>query len=79
MPAIQVVLDRALFQATDRAAKSSGVNRSAFIRDALREHVKRLHILELEVRDRRGCQQHPDASGDLLAWERVAAWPEHYS
>ena len=76
MLAIQVVLDRELLRAADRAAKRVRVNRSALIRDALREHLKRLQILELESRDRRGYQEHPDTSGDLLAWERVAAWPE---
>ena len=76
MHAIQVVLDQELLRAADRAAKRVRLNRSALIRDALREHLKRLQIQELESRDRRGYQEHPDTSGDLLAWERVAAWPE---
>jgi metal-responsive CopG/Arc/MetJ family transcriptional regulator len=76
MQAVQVVLDRELLRAADRAAKRVRLNRSALIRDALREHLKRLQIRELESRDRRGYEEHPDTSGDLLAWERVAAWPE---
>jgi hypothetical protein len=74
--AIQVVLDHKLLRAADRAAKRIRLNRSALIRDALREHLKRLQIRELELRDRRGYQERPDTSGDLVAWERVAAWPE---
>lgn len=76
MQAVQVVLDKELLRAADRAAKRVRLNRSALIRDALREHLKRLQIRELELRDRRGYREHPDTSGDLLAWERVAAWPE---
>jgi metal-responsive CopG/Arc/MetJ family transcriptional regulator len=76
MKVIRVVLNRELLQATDRAAKASRVNRSALIRDALREHLKRLQIRELELRDHRSYREYPDTSNDLLAWERVAAWPE---
>ncbi len=74
METIQVVLDKRLLQAADRAAKQARLNRSALIREALREHLKRLQILELESRDRRGYREQPDATGDC--WERVAAWPE---
>jgi metal-responsive CopG/Arc/MetJ family transcriptional regulator len=76
MQAVQVVLDRELLRAADRAAKRVRLNRSALIRDALREHLKRLQIRELKSRDQRGYREHPDTGGDLLAWERVAAWPE---
>jgi metal-responsive CopG/Arc/MetJ family transcriptional regulator len=76
METIQVVLDSALLRATDGAAKRARVNRSALVREALREHLKRLRTRELEARDRRGYQEHPDASSELAEWERVAAWPD---
>ncbi len=76
MHVVQVVLDEALLRAADRAAQRVRTNRSALIRDALREHLKRLQIQELERRDRRGYRSHPDANGDLAVWERVAQWPE---
>ena len=76
MPAIRIVLDRKLLRATDRAAKNSQLSRSSLIRNALREHLKSLHILELELRDQRSYQKHPDNNSNLLAWERVAAWPD---
>jgi metal-responsive CopG/Arc/MetJ family transcriptional regulator len=47
---IQVVLDLKLLKATDRAAHRSKVNRSALIRDALRDHLRRLEIHSLEER-----------------------------
>ena len=72
---IQVVLGSALLRATDGAAKRARVNRSALVREALRAHLKRLDMRELEARDRQGYAQHPDASIEATEWERVAAWP----
>lgn len=39
METIQVVLDAKLLQATDRAARRTKRNRSALVRDALRQQV----------------------------------------
>jgi metal-responsive CopG/Arc/MetJ family transcriptional regulator len=72
---IQVVLDEQLLQAADRAAKRSKINRSALIRDALREHLKRLQVRELELREQRGYARHPDSARAVEYWERAAAWP----
>ena len=75
METIQVVLDVKLLHAADLAAQRTKVNRSAFIRDALREHLKRLEIRELEERDRKGYEMRPQEDDDLGAWESEAAWP----
>jgi hypothetical protein len=53
---IQVVFDSKLLRATDRAAGRTKLNRSALIRNAVREHLRRLEIQELEERDRKGYQ-----------------------
>jgi hypothetical protein len=74
VPAIQVVLDDELFRAANRAARGVRKNGSALICDGLREHLKHLRLQELERRDRRGYESHPNQD-DLAAWERVAAWP----
>ena len=58
---IQVVLDAKLLKAADLAAKRQKVNRSALIREALQEHLKRLHIRELEERERRAYEVQPQA------------------
>ena len=75
METIQVVLDSALLRAADGAAQRARMNRSALVREALREHLKRLQTKELEARDRRGYQRQPDASREIAEWEQVAAWP----
>ena len=72
MEIIQVVLDSALLRAASRAARRSGVNRSALIRDALREHLRRMSIREKEEKDRRG---YAAAGEDIGNWEAEAVWP----
>ncbi len=74
METIQVVLDSKLLQAADRAAQNTKRNRSALIRDALREHLRRLEIRALEQRDRDGYTSAPPMD-EALVWEAEAAWP----
>ena len=76
METIQVVLDTKLLKAADSAAKRRKLNRSALIRQALQEHLKRLHVLDLEERDRRGYQARPQRLKEYRPWEEAAAWPE---
>jgi metal-responsive CopG/Arc/MetJ family transcriptional regulator len=76
METIQVVLDTKLLKAADSAAKRRKLNRSALIRQALQEHLKRLHVLDLEERDRRGYQTRPQRLEEYRPWEEAAAWPE---
>lgn len=49
---------------------ASAVNRSGLVREALREHPKRLEVRELEARDRMGYQEHPDDSNKAANWVR---------
>ena len=73
MGTIQVVLGSTLVQAADRAARRTGQNRSGLIRDALREHLRRMEIRELEARDRRGYETIEEATlkaKDLLEKEQ---------
>ena len=76
METIQVVLDAKLRKAADVAAKRHRVNRSALIRRALREHLKRLRERELEEQDRRGYAAQPQRADEFLIWEDAASWPE---
>ncbi len=75
METIQVVLDLRLLRATDLAARRTKLNRSALIRNALREHLGRLEILELEERDRKGYHISPHDGDQLSGWESEAVWP----
>jgi hypothetical protein len=76
METIQVVLDKKLLQATDQAARRTNRNRSALVRDALREHLRRLEVRTREERDRQGYSKRPQRDDESLVWEPEATWPE---
>ena len=75
METIQVVMDKKLLLAADQAARRTRQNRSALIRDALREHLHRLRIQVREARDREGYLRRPQARKEFLELEGEAVWP----
>jgi metal-responsive CopG/Arc/MetJ family transcriptional regulator len=75
MEIVQIVLDKKLLDAADRAARRTGRNRSALVRDALREHLRRLEMRALEERDRQGYSRQAATPGESRLWEAEAAWP----
>ncbi|MGA2207579.1 MAG: ribbon-helix-helix domain-containing protein [Terracidiphilus sp.] len=76
METIQVVVDKELLHAADRAARRMKANRSALVRDALREYLRCLEVRVREDRDREGYARQPQAQGDSQPWEAEAAWPK---
>ena len=76
MEIVQIVLDKKLLHAADQAAKRTRRNRSALVRDALREHLRRLELRGSEERDRRGYSQHSPDDAEAPGWESEATWPE---
>jgi metal-responsive CopG/Arc/MetJ family transcriptional regulator len=75
METIQVVLDKKLLEATDQAAQRTKRNRSALVRDALREHLQRLEMQAKEERDREGYSKGSQKNDESQIWEAEAAWP----
>lgn len=67
-------MDDELLREVDREAKRTRTKRSALIREAIREHLKRRRLRELEERHREGYQRQPPV--EFEAWDRVTAWPE---
>ena len=76
MQTVQIVLDTRLLRAADKAARRAKLNRSALVRNALREHLRQLAIRELEERDRRGYQSGAQNTDEFSIWESEAVWPE---
>ena len=74
METIQVVLERELLRATDRAARRRKVNRSALVREALRAYLRRLDTAERERQDRAGYLRTPDT--EFAVWDQIASWPD---
>ena len=75
METIQIVLEKELLQAADRAARQTKRNRSALVREALREHLQRLEVRAQEERDRAGYAKRPPVQDESHLWEAEAAWP----
>ena len=73
---MQVVLDKKLLQATDRAAKRTKQNRSALVRDALRQHLRAMEIRAKEEREREGYLKYPQTEDEVGVWDAVQVWPE---
>ena len=76
MEIVQIVLDKKLLNAADQAAKRTKRNRSALVRDALREHLRRLELRANEERDRQGYSRNSQTDAEAQAWESEATWPE---
>ena len=76
MEVVQIVLDKKLLRAADRAAKRTKRNRSALVRDALREHLLRLEQRASQERDRQGYSRQSQTDAETRGWESEAAWPE---
>src|SRR5690348_4048688 len=73
---VQVVLDVKLLRAADREARRSKCNRSALVRDALREHLRRLQVKAWEEQERAAYTRLPEDSKEARFWENEAVWPE---
>ncbi len=76
MQTVQIVLDEALLRAADQAARQAKLNRSALVREALKDYLKKLQTLERERQDREGYQRLPESAEEQLDWEQEAAWPD---
>ena len=76
MEIVQIVLDKKLLHAADQAAKRTRRNRSALVRDALREHLRRLELRASEERDRQGYSRHSQSDAEARGWESEATWPQ---
>jgi metal-responsive CopG/Arc/MetJ family transcriptional regulator len=75
METVQIVLDQKLLRATDKAARRIKQKRSALVREALREHLRRLELHAKEERDRAGYARQPQQDESRL-WEAESVWPE---
>ena len=75
METIQIVLDRQLLDSTDKAAKRLKQNRSALVRMAFNDYLKRLEARVLEERDRAGYARIPEDVAEARIWESEAMWP----
>ena len=67
---------RSLLKSANMVAKRQEMNRSELIRQALQEHLRLLHALGLQERDRCDYQARAQLIEEYRPWEEAAAWPE---
>ena len=75
METVRIVFDKEVPQATNRAARSTRQDGSALVRDALREHPRRLEARALEKLDRAGYSKQPQEREESVVWETAVVWP----
>jgi metal-responsive CopG/Arc/MetJ family transcriptional regulator len=75
METVQIVIDKELLQAADRAARRTKRNRSALVRDALREHLQRMDLRAKEEREREAYRRQPQTNEEIHFWDGEAVWP----
>jgi metal-responsive CopG/Arc/MetJ family transcriptional regulator len=75
MATVQIVLDKELLQAADVAARRAKLNRSALVREALREHLMKLELCAKQEQDCQGYLRQPQSLDEVRLWEAEAVWP----
>ena len=79
MKSVRIVIDSALLRAADKAAGRTKQSRSELVRDALREHLRRIEIRAKEEREGEAYRKQPQTADEMNAWEGAAAWPAFHS
>jgi metal-responsive CopG/Arc/MetJ family transcriptional regulator len=80
MKTIQMTIEETLLADVDRTVHERGINRSAFIREALQLALRRHTLAKLEARHAAGYAAHPATADDMAEdeddWESLRAWGE---
>ena len=76
MKAIQVTFDEALLEKLDQHPAVRERGRSAVLREAANEYLKRREADEIARRYRAGYRDTADLDDELAGWVDEGAWPE---
>lgn len=71
---IQMTIDEKLLAEVDSTSAELGMSRSAFMREALRQAMERLRIMQLERQHAEGYARYPVEPGEFDVWEAEQAW-----
>ena len=76
MKTIQMTIDETLLDQVNAISTELGMNRSAFIREALREAMEHYRVAELERQHAAGYARHPVKPGEFSVWQDEQQWGE---
>jgi predicted transcriptional regulator len=71
---IQMTIDEGLLKLVDKMSRDRKTSRSAFIRDALQEEIRREQIRGNEIRHTEGYARQPVARGEFDVWISEQDW-----
>jgi metal-responsive CopG/Arc/MetJ family transcriptional regulator len=74
MKTVQVTIDAGLLERIDHAVQEIGVNRSAFIRDAVLLALRQLRIRRLEAQQIAGYEKQPIQPEEIDEWDSIRVW-----
>ena len=76
MKAIQFTLDEALLRRVDADPEAKEKGRSAFLRNAIEDYLRRRHERAIHDAYRRGYRSRPVREGEFETSSRALAWPD---
>ncbi len=76
MKTIQMTIDEQLLSEVDTAVRGLGTSRSAFLRDALQQAIKRIQIAAMERQHIEGYKRYPVEPGEFDVWDNEQVWEE---
>ena len=79
MKAIQITFDEALLERLDRHPSVRRRGRSAVVREAAAEYLKRQDAEDIARRYRAGYRDTSDLDDELEGWAAEGAWPDDLS
>ena len=74
---IQMTLDEGLLKRIDEAVEEIGINRSAFIRDAVELALKQMRIRRMEAQQIAGYSEQPVQTDEIDEWDAIRVWVRH--
>lgn len=74
MKTIQITIEDTLLTDVDTTIKKLRSNRSAFIRESLKESLAKMRTQEREEQYRRGYEKYPVKKGEFDVWKDKQCW-----
>jgi len=79
MKTIQMTIDESLLQQVDQTVQDLKTTRSAFIRLALEQALRKYQVRRLEERDEAGYRTVPAIPSETDEWTSEQAWEETWN
>lgn len=76
MKAVQVMLDERLLEELDATEEVSREGRSAVLRRALEEYLRRRRLLTIREQYQQAYGSEPGLGEDFEGWSQEGAWPQ---